>query len=801
MTRSPWNPERTPGGSSGGSAAALAGCVVPLVTASDGGGSTRIPASFVGAFGLKPTYGRIPHEPHRLWYFGDTAVHGPLTKTVADNALYLDLTCGYDRRDPKSLPHPGFSYRAKLAEGVPRKLRIGYSPDLGYAVVQSDVAQAVYDAVRVFEKLGHSVEEIKGGPPKLGEAWGVFGSFEMAAAHLHLLPEHEAEFQRGVLASMKGAWDMTPEWFSEAAQARPRSRPGPARCSRVRPAVTPTVPYDPPPAKGPFPSETEGRRQLAWGVAAFTIPFNLSLHPACSLRVGLSRAGLPIGMQIVAERHRDELVLQAAQAFERERPWHPHWPSRVHSPDEDRARRRSRRLRVQGAPRARAAPRGPRGLDFGTKSTESCDYPDFAIPAVRGVAEGKAERAILCCTNGIGMAMVANRMPGVRGALVYSARTAAMTRQHHDSNVLCLGAGEFPAARCSSGCASGSTRPSRAGATSGASGRSRRWSRSDSLGGARRARGRRGLRPRDAAHAADRLAAARAPRGLRGLGQAREPRPLGLVQGARRAHLRARAARARARSARRDRRDARQPRPERAVRRAPRRARGDDRGAARQQRREERGDARARRAPRSSTGATSRKRSSTRSRSRSRRASTSCRRSTSGSCAAWRPARSSCSARGPTRRPVRADRARLRRLRRAARARGARRADADRRGGRRERADLRAVVRGGPPGADRLRGHLRRRARRASAERRGGRAHLRRRRARGARVRGRDPRRDARAVQRHPQRRRGRGRRGARRVPRRARRARGQARRRGAHRREHRPRAVRGDPRGEGGSA
>ena len=91
--------------------------------------------------------------------------------------------------------------------------------------------------------------------------------------------------------------------------------------------ITPTVPYDPPPAKGPFPSETEGRRQLAWGVASFTIPFNLSLHPAASLRVGLSRAGLPIGMQIVAERHRDELVLQAAQAFERERPWHPYWPA------------------------------------------------------------------------------------------------------------------------------------------------------------------------------------------------------------------------------------------------------------------------------------------------------------------------------------------------------------------------------------------------------------------------------------------------------------------------------------------
>jgi aspartyl-tRNA(Asn)/glutamyl-tRNA(Gln) amidotransferase subunit A len=329
VTGSPWDPARTPGGSSGGSAAVLSGCIVPLVTASDGGGSTRIPASFVGAFGLKPTYGRIPNDASkRLWYFGDTAVQGPLTKTVADNALYLDVCCGYHRRDPKSLPHPGISYRAKLAEGVPRKLRIGYSPDLGYAVVQSDVAQAVYDAVRVFEKLGHTVEEISGGPPKLGDAWGTWGSFERAAAHLHLLPERAGDFGRAVLASMKQAWDMKPEWFSKAAQARAALS---AWCGSVFEKydllITPTVPYDPPPAKGPFPSETEGRRQLAWGVASFTIPFNLSWHPAASLRVGLSRAGLPIGMQIVAERHQDELVLQAAQAFERERPWHPQWPA------------------------------------------------------------------------------------------------------------------------------------------------------------------------------------------------------------------------------------------------------------------------------------------------------------------------------------------------------------------------------------------------------------------------------------------------------------------------------------------
>jgi aspartyl-tRNA(Asn)/glutamyl-tRNA(Gln) amidotransferase subunit A len=91
--------------------------------------------------------------------------------------------------------------------------------------------------------------------------------------------------------------------------------------------LTPTVPFDPYPAPGPYPTESEGRRQPWSNVGSFTIPFNLSWHPAATVRIGLSRRGLPMGMQIVAARHRDDLVLRAARAFERERPWHPHWPS------------------------------------------------------------------------------------------------------------------------------------------------------------------------------------------------------------------------------------------------------------------------------------------------------------------------------------------------------------------------------------------------------------------------------------------------------------------------------------------
>jgi aspartyl-tRNA(Asn)/glutamyl-tRNA(Gln) amidotransferase subunit A len=328
VTRNPWDLERTPGGSSGGSSAAMAGCVLPLVTSSDGGGSIRIPASWTGTFGLKVSYGRIPRGPGDLWYFGDTSVYGPLTRTVEDGALFLDQVAGPSPHDANSLPHPGLSYLDAVRAGLPQKLRIGYSPDLGYAVVQSDIAEAVYDAVKTFEKLGHSVEEIDGGPPRMGREWGLLGSFEQAAKLHPWMETHESEFGRAFLAGVKTAWDMTPEIFGRIAKMRADLNDW---CTgifeRYDLLVTPTLPYDPPPAKGPFPSETEGRRQPQVGVAAFTIPFNMSWHPAATVRVGLSRAGLPIGMQIVGGRHRDDLVLQASRSFERERPWHPQWPS------------------------------------------------------------------------------------------------------------------------------------------------------------------------------------------------------------------------------------------------------------------------------------------------------------------------------------------------------------------------------------------------------------------------------------------------------------------------------------------
>jgi Asp-tRNA(Asn)/Glu-tRNA(Gln) amidotransferase A subunit family amidase len=328
VTRSPWDLDVTPGGSSGGSAAALAANVCPLVTASDGGGSIRIPASFVGAFGLKTSFGRVPRGPFAQWEFDDKSVAGPLTKTVADAAAILDVTAGPSPCDPNSLPAPGVSYVAALAEALPPGTRFGWSPDLGYAVVQSEVAALAEDAAHVFEKLGHRLVPIAGGPPELGREWGLLGAFELRSHIAAFLPERRDEIGRGVMQGLDLAETIDARAWGEMARKRTELN---AWCAALFEQVdfllTPTVPYDPPPAKGPFPRETEGRRQRPAGVAAFTIPFNWSWHPAATVRAGLSQRGLPAGLQIVGPRHRDDLVLRAALAYERERPWHPHWPT------------------------------------------------------------------------------------------------------------------------------------------------------------------------------------------------------------------------------------------------------------------------------------------------------------------------------------------------------------------------------------------------------------------------------------------------------------------------------------------
>jgi aspartyl-tRNA(Asn)/glutamyl-tRNA(Gln) amidotransferase subunit A len=257
-------------------------------------------------------------------------VYGPLTRTVEDAALVLDQVVGTSELDPTSLPHPGFSYLQRLRGELPRGLRIAWSPDLGYAVVQSDVAAAVEEAVGVFRGLGHHVTRIEGGPPEAGRAWGLLGAFLLASQLDTHLTGREALIGRGLMAGIELARrEMNATHFGQLAALRAAIvRWCAAIFDQYDLLLTPTVPFDPYAAPGPYPQETEGRPQPWSNVGSFTIPFNLSWHPAATVRIGLSRRGLPMGMQIVAGRQRDDLALQAARIFERERPWHPHWPER-----------------------------------------------------------------------------------------------------------------------------------------------------------------------------------------------------------------------------------------------------------------------------------------------------------------------------------------------------------------------------------------------------------------------------------------------------------------------------------------
>jgi len=330
ISRNPWNPERTPGGSSGGSSAAVAGGQVPFATGSDGGGSVRIPASWCGMPGLKPSFGRIPKGPHEMLDWVDASVYGPMVRTTRDAALYLDAVAGMHETDPNSLPHPGYSY-VDVLDRLPKNLRIAWSPDLGYANVEPDVRRRCEDGVMAFEEMGYKVDEIGHVFDDLGVLWGRLSSTSTYATIYPKLAEDRERFGHAFLSGAMTAKKITWEKFGDAQRARARLVNQLAEFfGKYDLLLTPTLPFDAIDARGHWPTEIDGKRlKSPLHVVPFTPPFNLSGHPAISVRSGFSDRDLPVGLQIVAGRHRDDLVLQAAYAFEQARPWNDRWPVEV----------------------------------------------------------------------------------------------------------------------------------------------------------------------------------------------------------------------------------------------------------------------------------------------------------------------------------------------------------------------------------------------------------------------------------------------------------------------------------------
>ncbi|MEW6298279.1 MAG: amidase [Thermodesulfobacteriota bacterium] len=323
-TRSPWALEKTPGGSSGGAGAATAAGLAPLSVGTDGGGSIRIPASFCGIYGLKPTFGRVPSLPgFGGWH--SLSHTGPMTRTVADAALMMDVIALPDERDRLCIPTAPQSFSQAL-QNVPRKVRVGWTRDLGYAAVDPQVVRAVEQAIPAFREIGWDVEEAH---PGFSDPVEIFNTTVRAENYVvagDLLARHADLLDPGMRAFAQLGAGITALDYLRANQERAQL------CVRLATffdtydlLVTPTVAVPPFPINT-RPKEIAGRKVHVIGWIAFTYPFNLTGNPAASVPCGWTDDGLPIGLQIVGRRFDDALVLQASAAFEQVRPWRQRRP-------------------------------------------------------------------------------------------------------------------------------------------------------------------------------------------------------------------------------------------------------------------------------------------------------------------------------------------------------------------------------------------------------------------------------------------------------------------------------------------
>ncbi|WP_330304821.1 MULTISPECIES: amidase [unclassified Streptomyces] len=312
VTRNPYDVSRTSGGSSGGSAAAVALGAGPLSLGTDGGGSVRIPAAFCGIFGLKPTYGRVPLYPASA--FGTLTHVGPMARDAADAALLMDVISGPDARDWSALGPVGGSFVGALEGGV-RGLRVAYSPSLGGQVaVRPAVAAAVRRAVERLAGLGAYVTEAD---PDLTDPLDAFHTlwFGAAARLTQPLGPHQRELLDPGLREISGLGARI-SVLDYLAAVDVRMGLG-RRMGRFHESydilVTPTLPLTAFEAGAEVPAGAGHRRWTGW--TPFTYPFNMTQQPAATVPVGLAPDGLPVGLQIVAARHRDDLVLRTAHAL------------------------------------------------------------------------------------------------------------------------------------------------------------------------------------------------------------------------------------------------------------------------------------------------------------------------------------------------------------------------------------------------------------------------------------------------------------------------------------------------------
>jgi len=328
-TRNPWDLSRTPGGSSGGTAAAVAGGLLPIATGSDGGGSIRIPAGFCGLFGLKATYGRIPKGPAA----GSqplTAVLGCLSRSVRDTARFFDVCNGFDQRDPLSLPAVG-GWEAGLGSHDLAGKTVVIVPDLGTARVRTEVADVVDGAARALATAaGLTVVDVAPSLPPLSGQWAMSNQVSflvtLGAAYPDRIESLSPEMRMGLEAARER---FTLERAAAIEAWRRQLNEAMAdlfeAADFVMASTNPDVAFA---AEGPPPSTIPGAdliHEIGFGRAimnnaALTAPSNMNGSPAVSIPAG-TVDGLPVGLQVLAAHHREPLLLDLALVAERELGW------------------------------------------------------------------------------------------------------------------------------------------------------------------------------------------------------------------------------------------------------------------------------------------------------------------------------------------------------------------------------------------------------------------------------------------------------------------------------------------------
>jgi aspartyl-tRNA(Asn)/glutamyl-tRNA(Gln) amidotransferase subunit A len=324
ITHNPWKHGMNAGASSAGAGVCAAAGIGPIHQGSDGAGSIRMPAGFCGVYGLKPSHGRVPYWPTPA--NGLISHVGPLTRTVGDAALMLQAMAGPDDRDMTSLEAPPQDFVSRLDEGI-AGLRVAFSPDLGYLKVDAEVAGPVRKAALAFEELGCKVEEVKPGWDDPIEMEHMHFAANFTSRLGPLLGEWESRMDPGLVALVKHGMKFSAAEYCRLDEKRlalyDKVR---ALFDRYDLLLTPTLSVAAFPAERLIPEHWEQHPWdwIRW--AGFSYPFNLTWLPAANCPCGFTPAGLPVGLQIVAGRHRDLRVLQASRAFEQIRPWAQHRP-------------------------------------------------------------------------------------------------------------------------------------------------------------------------------------------------------------------------------------------------------------------------------------------------------------------------------------------------------------------------------------------------------------------------------------------------------------------------------------------